>query len=161
MKHPVREIITMRNSFKKKLQIFEKNVRLSKQARWKQALLHPIHILLYFLYSRVPFLLHTPIRKEAYLFFGKKLVGVFPDSVFSFIYLYGFLEEDLTKALISFLKEDMVVINIGAHIGYFSALGAMLVGKSGSVHAFEATPRTYAYLHENMSHFHNFTTNFS
>jgi FkbM family methyltransferase len=149
----------MQNLVKINLEKFENNVRLSKKNKQIQAILHPLHIFLYFMYSRIPFMLHKPIHYKAELFFGKKIAGVFPDPVFGHLYLYGFMEEDLTRALISFLKKDMVFLDVGAHVGYFSALAAVLVGKKGSVHSFEATPRTYQFLKKNISQFDNVQTN--
>ncbi len=38
------------------------------------------------------------------------------------------------------LGADMVVLDVGANIGYFSVIFASLVGRSGQVHSFEPTP---------------------
>ena len=38
------------------------------------------------------------------------------------------------------LEPDMVVLDVGANIGYYSLIFATLVGKNGEVHAFEPTP---------------------
>ena len=38
------------------------------------------------------------------------------------------------------LERDMVVLDVGANIGYYSLIFATLVGNNGEVHAFEPTP---------------------
>jgi FkbM family methyltransferase len=43
----------------------------------------------------------------------------------------------------------MVLFDVGAHFGYYSVIGASLVGASGSVVAFEPTPRTRTVLQAN------------
>ena len=46
-------------------------------------------------------------------------------------------EKEVTDAVITALKPGDVFLDVGANIGYFSALGAKLVGASGRVVAFE------------------------
>jgi FkbM family methyltransferase len=48
------------------------------------------------------------------------------------------------------LREGDVAIDIGAHIGYFTALFRLGVGASGSVYAFEPMPDTYRRLLHNV-----------
>jgi FkbM family methyltransferase len=66
---------------------------------------------------------------------------------------HGYWEMWLTEALEAVLRPGMVVIDIGANLGYFSLLMADRVGIGGSVHAFEANPAMAALLsqsaHEN------------
>jgi FkbM family methyltransferase len=52
-------------------------------------------------------------------------------------YWTGAYERPLQDALVSVLEPGMVFWDVGAHVGFFSALGSRLVGASGSVHAFE------------------------
>lgn len=147
------------SSRKEYLKILQQKMVLSRKTKLHQIVSSPLHNLNYFLYSRVPFLIEKPFNGKAELFFGKKIKGIFPDSVFGYLYLYGFLEEDLTNAFVAMVKDGMTVLDIGAHVGYFSALASFLVGKSGSVHSFEATPRTYDLLKDNMQQFKNVQTN--
>lgn len=44
------------------------------------------------------------------------------------------------------LKKGNVFLDIGANVGYISAIGAGLVGKSGQVHSFEPIPEYASYL---------------
>lgn len=48
------------------------------------------------------------------------------------------------------LKEGMVVVDVGAHIGYYSLIAAKLVGKKGLVYAFEPEPSNYKLLCKNI-----------
>jgi len=55
------------------------------------------------------------------------------------------------------IKPGMTVIDIGAHIGYFTHLFANRVGKSGRVIAFEADPTNFDLLTNNTKRFTNIT----
>jgi FkbM family methyltransferase len=65
----------------------------------------------------------------------------------------GAYERDLVALFKSALKPGMTVLDVGANIGYFSAIAAGLVGSEGSVHAFEPTPECFARLQRNLSSF--------
>lgn len=56
------------------------------------------------------------------------------------------------------IKTGMVVLDIGAHVGYYSRLTARLVGPMGRVIAFEPHPRTYEILSRNVARFPNVIT---
>lgn len=143
----------------KYLNLLHQQIAFSKLSHLEQILKKPFHNVSYIFSTRTPFYTQKSINGTANLFFGKKLKGIFPDSVFGYLYLYGFSEEDLTGAFIALIKNGMTVLDIGAHVGYFSALASFLVGKSGRVYSFEATPRTYDLLKDNMKQFKNVTTN--
>src|SRR5258708_36598071 len=51
------------------------------------------------------------------------------------------------------IKSGMTVIDVGANIGYFSALASGLVGNTGQVHAFEPIPQNVSRLRQNLSAF--------
>jgi FkbM family methyltransferase len=82
-------------------------------------------------------------KMQAKTFWGEKMNVVFPEIVSCFIYRYGYFEEDLTKIMIEYLNHGDVFMDIGTHFGYYSMLGSHIVGKKGSVHAFEPTLSTY------------------
>lgn len=52
----------------------------------------------------------------------------------------GTFHPHLVKCLKKYLKRGDVFIDVGANIGYFTAIGAGLVGLSGAVHSFEPVP---------------------
>ena len=60
------------------------------------------------------------------------------------------------KFIKKFLRKDMVFIDAGAHIGYYSLLAAKLVGDKGKVIAFEPEPYNYKGFKHNVS-LNNFT----
>jgi len=64
-------------------------------------------------------------------------------------YIFGFekFETELFKGLV---KKGMVVLDIGAYVGYYALIAADLVGESGKVFAFEPEPENYALLLRNM-----------
>ncbi|HEU4964683.1 MAG TPA: class I SAM-dependent methyltransferase [Bacilli bacterium] len=63
----------------------------------------------------------------------------------------GVFETPLTNFMIKNVKKDDKVFDIGANMGYFSILLAMLVGESGSVVSFEANPTMFHFLKDNIS----------
>lgn len=52
-------------------------------------------------------------------------------------------EIDVVETIKSKLKKGDVYFDVGANVGYMTAIGAGLVGKEGSVHSFEPVPYTY------------------
>ncbi len=62
-------------------------------------------------------------------------------------YIYERDEVELFKKMV---KEGNVVVDVGAHIGYYTMLTARLVGKSGKVFAFEPLPDNYDLLVKNV-----------
>jgi FkbM family methyltransferase len=53
------------------------------------------------------------------------------------------------------IKPGMTTLDIGAHIGYFTRLFSMLIGKEGKVYAFEPHPENFHLLQTNTSRFSN------
>jgi len=89
--------------------------------------------------------------KVTNLFFGGKMTIVPPEVVSEVIDTYGFFDEYVTWLVVSQVKPGDVVLDLGAHFGYFSLLSAYLVGDEGRVLAFEPTPSTFDILKENSS----------
>jgi FkbM family methyltransferase len=56
---------------------------------------------------------------------------------------YGAYQLPLLENMKRFLKRGGTFVDIGANIGYISALGAGLVGQHGEVHSFEPVPRYF------------------
>jgi FkbM family methyltransferase len=65
-------------------------------------------------------------------------------------YLMGWWEHETTPWVRKLVKPGMTVIDIGAHIGYYSDLFSQLAQTHGRVHAFEASPENYPILVRNM-----------
>lgn len=84
-------------------------------------------------------------------FWGRRMKVYLPEEVSVHIYRYGVHEPDLCAALCDLLRPGDTFYDIGAHFGFFSLLAADLVGETGSVHAFEPTPSTFAVLAANVS----------
>ena len=55
--------------------------------------------------------------------------------------LTGLFSRHAAWAMRKYTRPGSVFVDVGAHIGYFTMLGAQLVGSRGQVHAFEPDPR--------------------
>ncbi len=53
----------------------------------------------------------------------------------------GYWEMWVTEAMLGFVRAGMVVLDVGANLGYYTLLLADLVGPAGHVHAFEPNPQ--------------------
>ncbi len=69
--------------------------------------------------------------------------------------LFGTREKEHIHILQRELKEGMVVLDIGANIGYYAVMEAALVGEQGHVYAIEPSPQNYLLLKKNveLNHF--------
>jgi FkbM family methyltransferase len=65
-------------------------------------------------------------------------------------YLNGVYERGTTSLFQRIVKPGMMVVDVGAHIGYFTLLAARLVGETGKVYAFEPEPENFALLAKNV-----------
>jgi FkbM family methyltransferase len=61
-------------------------------------------------------------------------------------YWTGLYEEPVMQAIADTLRPGDVFWDVGAHIGFFSAFAARIVGRHGHVHAFEPVPANRARL---------------
>lgn len=80
---------------------------------------------------------------------GDSMQVVVPESGSISIATTGILEPELTKWMLTNLRRGMIVIDIGAHFGYYTLLSSTQVGQSGQVHAFEPAPSTFLVLKRN------------
>ncbi len=71
-----------------------------------------------------------------------------PDNGFidNYIFLYGVYESFILEIINQHLSKSMTYVDIGANIGQHSMFAASIVGKTGSVYAFEPIPRVYEQL---------------
>src|SRR3989304_10413899 len=72
-------------------------------------------------------------------------IGVAP-----FLLEWGFYEKYETELFKKLVKKRMVVLDIGANIGYYTLIAAHLVGDEGKVFAFEPDPYNYNLLCKNI-----------
>src|SRR3972149_5157011 len=72
-------------------------------------------------------------------------IGVAP-----FLLEWGFYEKYETELFKRLVKKGMVVVDVGANVGYYTLLAARLVGDEGKVFAFEPDPYNYNLLCRNI-----------
>src|SRR3989338_9500133 len=72
--------------------------------------------------------------------------------------LTGRYEPDSVAVFRSLITPGMVVVDVGAHIGYFSRLFSLLSGRKGTVLALEADPFIFELLKKNVSRHSNVVT---
>ena len=94
-------------------------------------------------------LLGRGIKAKADLISGDRITVMLPDLVSLALLRYGFFEEGLTRMMLDRLQPGMTFVDVGAHVGYYTLLGAWIIGDEGKVHAFEPTPSTFGLLQEN------------
>ena len=75
-------------------------------------------------------------------------LGQLDESKIAYLFQY---EKAATQLLHRILEAGDIFIDVGAHIGYYSLLGARLVGPTGTVYAFEPDPSNYALLKRNIA----------
>jgi FkbM family methyltransferase len=66
------------------------------------------------------------------------------------IYYRGFSEPETAEFFYRFLRQGMVMFDVGAHLGEYTLLAAKLVGASGRVHAFEPQAHLFPVLTESV-----------
>ena len=66
-------------------------------------------------------------------------------------------ETETTRLFESLIKPGMVIVDVGAHVGYYSLLAARLVGPTGKVYSFEPDPDNHSLLLKNIEYngYHN------
>lgn len=131
----------------------EKVEKLAGGTKWDRMTHDPQHYLMSVVFSHLLYpLTHIPLKKKAMTFFGAPMQLQLPAA--TDIFLTGGKthpsEIKLARWMINNIREGDRIIDIGAHFGYFSLLGAVLTGSTGKVLAIEASPSTYPVLQENI-----------
>jgi FkbM family methyltransferase len=72
------------------------------------------------------------------------------DGLSAELLVHGSHEPDTTKFVSKYLKENIVCVDVGANIGYYSTLYSKIVGRNGKVLAIEPSPVNFGYLKENL-----------
>lgn len=95
-----------------------------------------------------------PYRCTARTGWGARFAVDTADIIQRYLYLFGVWEPHLTGFIRSRLQPGDVFVDVGANVGYYTLLGARLVGDragSGSVVAIEASADSCAVLRHNLS----------
>lgn len=66
-------------------------------------------------------------------------------------YWLGSYERKMKKYLVENLHRGEVMLDLGAHVGYYSLLGSRLVNGGGKVYAFEPLPRNINFLRQHLA----------
>lgn len=69
--------------------------------------------------------------------------------------LWGKYEPETYSFFEKLIKPNMIIVDIGAHIGYFTRLFSRLTGRKGFVYALEADPENFSLLKKNTKHLKN------
>lgn len=65
-------------------------------------------------------------------------------------FVYGTWEPEVTNVVSAIVKPGMTVIDLGAHIGYYTLIFAKRVGPAGRIAAFEPLPANFGLLTKNI-----------
>lgn len=97
-----------------------------------------------------PYVIWRPNVFWARTSFGGRFRCSLRDTIQQKLLYFGVWEPNLTNFVKLRLKPGDCFIDVGANIGYFSILASKLVGSSGKVVAFEASPRIFDVLTEHI-----------
>src|SRR2546427_266974 len=88
----------------------------------------------------------NPLINDGHIIFHRREdLGVTLPMLF-----HGEYEPETTQLLKKFLQPGMRVVDLGAHIGYYTLLAGRAVGPTGKVYAFEPVPSTFTLLVKNI-----------
>ena len=73
-----------------------------------------------------------------------------PSSPSAIDMIYGTYESDTVQVFRELVQPGMTVVDVGAHVGFYTLLAARLVGTNGRVYAFEPNPEVYNILVRNI-----------
>lgn len=100
-------------------------------------------VFLFFYHHLSPRIILTEIQ-EGKLYLDSK------SSLARTLLIKGSYEKGTTRLFRDLIKEGMVILDIGANIGYYSLIAAKLAGDKGVVYAFEPAPDNFAFLVKNI-----------
>ena len=96
------------------------------------------------------FLRLAPSANRPFSIQGHRMVLASGDTYPPIDMTMGRYEEETTQLVQRLIKPGMVVIDVGAHAGYYTLLAAKGVGPAGKVYAFEPEPNNHALLLKNI-----------
>lgn len=136
----------IRHKIRNNLQIYKRDIKV-KGIYWSI-----IHRLLKIPTTHIWLLpIINKLKPKSIMIHGNKLYVDSKDSVVSEVLISeGRWEDYLTKTIKKYLEKGNIVIDVGAHIGYYSTYMARLVGKTGKVYAFEPEPHNFKLLERNV-----------
>jgi len=128
------------------MRVFDSSLTLYRKTLKR---VRPLHVAAHVVMSRAV----IPLLERSQRF------DTMPDDPFWFRLdlLTGRHEAETTQQIERLVKPGMTVLDIGAHVGYYSRRSARLVGDSGRVFAFEPHPRTFETLARNLRPYANVT----
>jgi len=132
------------------VKLLEKRIFITRGSMIHKLIKAPYKMLSMKILEKVALMSRSSLKIRSRLFWCNYMTIVIPEDVSLKIYRYGFYEEGLTKMFICFIKPGMTFFDIGAHYGYFTLLGSILVGKGGLVYSFEPTKSTFDILKANV-----------
>lgn len=100
----------------------------------------------YFFISLMLFILkffNLSIKICCKTFWGQKYNLILPEAVSSEIFRFKYIDESVTNYIINCVKKSDIVVDIGAHYGFFSLLMNKIVGLNGQVYSFEPSKKTF------------------
>ncbi len=83
--------------------------------------------------------------------FGALIKGTTSDVIQRYIYYFGMWDPNVEAFLRARLRPGDIFVDVGANIGYFTLLGAKLVGRQGRVVAIEASTLVVEHLEANVA----------
>jgi FkbM family methyltransferase len=129
--------------------------KLRPLSRFERLIQVPTRTFVYYIFALFGHI--KPYKLSFKTLWGTTMTSYLPEG--NTFYYYGYCEANLTNFLLRFLKDDDVVLDVGAHVGFYSMLTSTLVGGKGEVHSFEPTPWTFALLQKNTENCGNVTLN--
>jgi FkbM family methyltransferase len=125
--------------------------RVGVAERWVRALLLIVPYFVGFLLLLIRAAVWRPLTIDHTTEDGIHLRCRLPDVIQQYVYLFGTWEPDLVAFMRRRLRPGDTFIDVGANIGYLSAVGSRLVGPHGVVVAIEPAPFASAALQETVA----------
>jgi FkbM family methyltransferase len=132
----------------------DKVEQLARGGRWNRLVHHPFNYLYALLYANI-FFKKKGILKNTRTFFGTPMTVLLPAA--TDIFLTGGKTHDseirLARYLVNHVRSDDIILDVGAHFGYFTLLCSVLADK-GRVYAFEPSKNNFSLLSANAAQKH-------